>query len=160
MRPTLATVLLSAVVAMSASAATQSPTPAPSPVLAPEEISWGPAPPSLPAGAQAAVLYGDPAAAGPFAMRLKLPKGYRVPLHTHPVAEVVTVISGSFHLAMGEAAKDSTAKAFTAGSFFALEPGMKHYGFADAETVIQINGMGPWGITYVNPKDDPRNATP
>jgi quercetin dioxygenase-like cupin family protein len=150
MKPALAIVLSSAIAAVSASAAS---TPS---IVTPQEIAWGAAPPSLPAGAQSAVLYGDPSKAGPFAMRLKFPNGYRVPQHSHPVAEVVTVISGSFHLATGEGATDSNAKTLPAGSFFALEAGLPHYGFTDAETVIQINSTGPWGITYVNPKDDPR----
>jgi hypothetical protein len=31
--------------------------------------------------------------------------------------------------------------------------------FTDEETVVQINSTGPWGINYVNPKDDPRQKT-
>jgi quercetin dioxygenase-like cupin family protein len=93
-------------------------------------------------------------------MRLKLPSGYHISPHTHPEAEVVTVISGTFHLGVGKMAKDSAAKTLPAGSFFVVEPGMEHYPFASEETVVQINSMGPWGITYVNPKDDPRKPTP
>jgi hypothetical protein len=51
-----------------------------------QEIKWGPAPPSIPSGAQAAVLYGDPGKEGLFSLRLKLPKGYAIPPHTHPQA--------------------------------------------------------------------------
>jgi quercetin dioxygenase-like cupin family protein len=102
------------------------------------------------------VLYGDPSKEGLFAIRLKLPKGYRVPPHTHPQPEIVTVISGVFHIGMGDTADDSKAKALPAGSFIAIEPGMAHFAFFDEETVIQTNSKGPWGITYVNPKDDPR----
>jgi quercetin dioxygenase-like cupin family protein len=125
-------------------------------IVSPQEIEWGPAPAVLPPGAQAAVLFGDPSKEGLFALRLKLPQGYRVPPHTHPVDEVVTVVSGTFGLGMGETADQGSAQPLPAGSFFALPPGTAHYVFIDEETVIQISTMGPWGLTYVNPGDDPR----
>ena len=125
-------------------------------IVSPQEIKWGPAPAVLPPGARAAVLFGDPAKEGLFALRLKLPAGYRVPPHTHPVDEVVTVISGTFSLGMGETADQSSAQPLPAGSFFALPPSTAHYVFIDDETVIQISTVGPWGLTYVNPADDPR----
>jgi quercetin dioxygenase-like cupin family protein len=113
----------------------------------------------LPSGAEAPVLFGDPSKEGPFALRLKLPAGYRVPPHMHPVDEVVTVISGTFSLGMGETADQSSAQHLPAGSFFALPPGMAHYVFIDEGAVIQINTVGPWGLTYVNPADDPRQKS-
>jgi quercetin dioxygenase-like cupin family protein len=121
-----------------------------------QEIKWGPAPPSIPPGAQAAVLYGDPGKEGLFTLRLKLPKDYAIPPHTHPKPEIVTVISGTFRLGMGEKADKSKGQALPAGSFLALPPGMAHFAFADEDTVIQLNSTGPWGLTYVNPADDPR----
>jgi quercetin dioxygenase-like cupin family protein len=125
-------------------------------VTSAQEIKWGPAPPSIPPGAQAAVLYGDPGKEGLFSLRLKLPKGYTIPPHTHPKPEIVTVISGTFRLGMGEKADKSKGQPLPAGSFFALPPGMAHFAFADEDTVIQLNSTGPWGLTYVNPADDPR----
>jgi quercetin dioxygenase-like cupin family protein len=125
-------------------------------IVAPEEIKWGPAPAVLPPGAEAAVLFGDPGKEGLFALRIKLPEGYSVPPHTHPVDEVVTVISGTFGLGMGETADQGATQPLPAGSFFALPPGAAHYVFTDEETVIQITTVGPWGLTYVNPEDDPR----
>ena len=127
-------------------------------VVPAEEIKWGPAPPSLPAGAEVAVLYGDPAKEGLFAMRLKAPDGYRIPPHTHPGHEVVTVISGTFRLGMGDQADDAKAQALQAGSFFALSPGMAHYARFEGQTVVQVTTNGPWGISYVDPKDDPRQS--
>ena len=124
-------------------------------VISPQDIKWGPAPPSLPAGAQAAVLCGDPGKEGLFAFRLKVPKGYHIAPHTHPKPEIVTVLSGTARLGMGTTA----AQVLPADSFFALTPGSEHYFFADEETVIQLNSTGPWGINYVNPKDDPRQKT-
>ena len=122
------------------------------------DIKWSPAPPSLPAGAQAAALYGDPGKDGLFALRLKLPKGYAIAPHTHPKPEIVTVISGTFRLGMGASADRSKGEPLAAGSFFALHPGMAHFAFADEDTVIQLNGTGPWTLTYVNPNDDPRKT--
>jgi quercetin dioxygenase-like cupin family protein len=125
-------------------------------VVAPDEIEWAPAPASLPPGAEAAVLFGDPGEEGLFALRLKLPEGYSIPPHTHPADEVVTVLSGTFQLGMGETADRDKAQPLPAGSFFALPPGTAHYAFIDEDTVVQITTVGPWGLTYVNPADDPR----
>ena len=127
-------------------------------MLQPDQITWAPAPAALPAGAEAAVLYGDPSKEGLFALRLKLPDGYKIPPHTHPAIEAVTVISGTFKLGRGETADEAQAQALPAGSFFALSPGTPHFAFTVGETVVQINTVGPWGLTYVNPKDDPRQS--
>jgi quercetin dioxygenase-like cupin family protein len=127
-------------------------------ILSPQEIKWGVAPASVPRGAEASVLYGDPTKEGLFALRLKVPAGYRIPPHMHPKPEIVTVISGTFRLGMGETADKDKGQPLPAGSFFALAPGMAHYAFADEDTVIQLNSSGPWALTYVNPADDPRGT--
>jgi quercetin dioxygenase-like cupin family protein len=120
-------------------------------------VAWGPAPPSLPAGAQAAVLLGSPAKEGPFVLRLKFPAGYAVPPHRHSKDELLTVIAGGFAVASGEKL-DRTASPFLApASFVHLPAGMPHYAWVETETVVQINGVGPFDVTYVDPKDDPRN---
>jgi quercetin dioxygenase-like cupin family protein len=128
-------------------------------LITPQDVKWGSAPPSVPPGAQAAVLYGDPGKEGLFAFRLKLPQGYHIAPHTHPKPEIVTVLSGTARLGMGATADHDKAQVLPASSFFALQPGSEHYFFADEETVIQINSTGPWGINYINPKDDPRTKT-
>jgi quercetin dioxygenase-like cupin family protein len=128
-------------------------------VLTPQDVKWSPGPPSIPKGAEAAVLFGDPSKEGLFAMRLKMPKGYRIAPHNHPKPEIVTVISGTFRIGMGESADPSKAQALPAGSFFAFAPGMTHYASTDEDTVIQLNSTGPWSLTYINPKDDPRQKT-
>jgi quercetin dioxygenase-like cupin family protein len=130
-------------------------------VFLPQDIKWGPTPPSLPTGAEAAVLYGDPAKEGLFALRIKAPKDYRIPPHTHSKPEVITVISGKFSLGMGPAADRATVESLPAGSFSSMPPGVVHYVFVDEESVVQINATGPWDIDYVDPRNDPRlNVAP
>jgi quercetin dioxygenase-like cupin family protein len=123
-------------------------------MFTPQDIKWSAAPPSLPAGAEVALLHGDAAKEGLFALRLKVPKGYRVPPHTHPRPEIGTVLSGTVRLGMGE-----KEYVFPPGSFYATPPGMVHQFVADDEAVVQVNSTGPWGISYVNPKDDPRQKS-
>jgi len=125
-------------------------------VVAGDAVKWGPAPPSVPPGAEAAVLLGSPAKEGPFVLRLKLPAGFIVPPHRHSKDEVVTVISGRFVISAGEKVDQASMKALPAGSFFHLPAGMAHYAWAESESVVQINGMGPFDVVYIDPKDDPR----
>ena len=101
---------------------------------------------------------GDPSKEGLYALRLKVPKGYRIPPHTHPTQEVITVISGTINLGMGETADPAKAKALPAGTFYVMPPGMPHFAYFEEETIIQGNAIGPSVINYVNPADDPRNA--
>jgi len=125
-------------------------------LVTPAEIQWGPGPAILPAGIQGAVLYGDPTKEGLFAMRFKLPKGYRVAPHTLSKAGTFTVISGTFRIGMGEKVDPSKARAMPAGSFIALAPGAPHFVSVNEETVVQLNNIGPWELTYLDAKDDPR----
>ena len=125
-------------------------------IVAGDAIKWGPAPPSLPAGAQGAVLLGSPAKDGPFVIRLKFPAGFIVPPHRHSKDEVVTVISGQFVITPGEKVDRAAMKSLPAGSFFHLPAGMAHYAWAESESVVQVSGMGPFDVIYIDPKDDPR----
>ena len=122
----------------------------------PEKIQWKPGPPSLPPGAKMAVLEGDPTKEGPFTMRVLLPDGYKVQPHTHPATEHVTVISGTFNIGMGDKFDQAATQVMPAGSFGHWPAGMKHFAWVKGETVIQVHGMGPWKIQYLNPADDPR----
>jgi mannose-6-phosphate isomerase-like protein (cupin superfamily) len=121
-----------------------------------DQMKFGPAPPFLPAGAQLAVLEGDPmASSGDYTIRLKMPDGYKIAPHTHPARENVTVISGSLKVGMGDHFDASKMMSFGAGSFAYLDPAVHHYAAASGETVIQIHGMSPVQINYINPADDP-----
>ncbi len=127
-------------------------------VYAPGDLKWSDAPPVLPRGAKVAVLEGDPSKEGPFVMRVRLPDGYKIPPHTHPKPERVTVISGTFCVGMGARFDETKGKEMPAGSYGTWPAGMTHFVWARGETVIQLHGMGPWSLTYADPKDDPRNA--
>jgi quercetin dioxygenase-like cupin family protein len=127
-------------------------------LYAPAEIQWKDGPPSLPRGAKVAILEGDPAKEGFFVMRVRFPDGFHIPAHTHPKTERVTVISGTFKLAMGDNPQKEKAHTLPAGSFGYWPAGMVHAAWAEGETVVQVHAEGPWAINYVNPADDPRNA--
>jgi len=122
-----------------------------------DHIEWKDGPPSLPPGAKIAVLEGDPSKEGPFVFRVKAPDGYRIPPHTHPKTERITVISGTFNIGMGDKFDATKTKPMPAGTYGFWESGMKHFVWIKGETVAQFHGMGPWKIEYVNPADDPRN---
>jgi len=122
----------------------------------PTGINWQNGPASLDAGAQYALLEGDPSEPGVFTMRLKLPDGFVIAPHTHPNVERVTVISGRFHLGMQEVFDRNATMAFGPGSYTSMPPGMAHFAIAEGETVIQLTSVGPWEINYINPRDDPR----
>jgi quercetin dioxygenase-like cupin family protein len=127
-------------------------------VVSPDSLKWAAAPPAFPKGAQMAVLSGDPSKEGLYVFRLKLPAGFKVPAHTHPSDENVTVISGSFHIGMGGKLDETKGEAVKAGGFAHVPTGMQHYAWFTEDSVIQVHGMGPAGLTYVNPADDPRNS--
>jgi hypothetical protein len=123
-----------------------------------DQLHWEAAPPVLPKGAQIAVLSGDPSKAGPFTMRLKTPVGYKIPAHSHPTAERVTIISGDFHFGMGDKLDEAKAEKLGSGGFVDLPAKMNHYAFTGADTVVQIDSEGPFAITYANPSDDPSKS--
>jgi quercetin dioxygenase-like cupin family protein len=129
-------------------------------VALPDQVTWKPAPPSLPAGAKAAVLDGNPKEAGAFTMRLQLPDGYKIPPHYHPAAERVTVIKGTFEFGMGDKFDPSALNSLPTGSYVSMKPETHHFVRAKGNTVVQINGVGPWKLVYVNPADDPSKRTP
>ncbi len=130
-------------------------------LLTPGDVFWQPAPVNtgLPATVQLAILSGDPFKPGPFALRLKFPDGAVVPAHWHPTDEEVTVIAGTFAVGLGENFVEATLKPFPAGSYLLMPAQMSHFAKAQGETVVQINAQGPFVITYVNPADDPRQAS-
>lgn len=119
------------------------------------EIKWTDAP-SVGPGAQVAVLEGNPKASAPFTMRLKLPPHFKIPVHTHPAVERVTVISGSLHFAIGDRYEPAKAEVYGPGDVFIVPVGMPMFAYTrDDGTILQLNGIGPWGISYHDHADAP-----
>lgn len=122
----------------------------------PRDIKWEDAPPSLPKGAKAAVLYGDPDKSGPFVVRLMAPAAYKIAPHWHSQAENLTVISGTLYLGSGDKADPAHAQGLKPGGFHYLPAKAHHYAFTKTATILQIHGEGPFDIIYINPDDDPQ----
>jgi quercetin dioxygenase-like cupin family protein len=129
-------------------------------IAAPVDAKWGPAPPLLPAGAQIAVLSGDPGKPAPYAVRLKFPANYAIPAHSHPTDENVVIVTGSLTFGMGDKLSKTAAanKTLPVGGYALMPAGMNHYAFTTAGTTLILYGQGPVEFKYVNPNDDPRNA--
>lgn len=124
-------------------------------IITPAEIKWSDVP-SLPPGAKIGVIEGPMNEAVPFTVRIRFPPNYRLPAHWHPAVERVTVLSGTFHMGVGGKLDMQKTTPLAPGSVAIMQPKTNHFAWTDEETVVQLNGVGPWGITYVNPKDDPR----
>jgi quercetin dioxygenase-like cupin family protein len=124
-------------------------------MVTPGDLKWVDVP-SLPPEAKIAVIEGPLTEAVPFTFRLRLPADYKIPAHWHPAIEHVTVISGTFNLGTGDKLDAAKTKPLSAGSVAIMQPNTNHFGWTKEETIVQVHGVGPWGITYVNPADDPR----
>lgn len=124
-------------------------------MVTPDDLSWTDVS-SLPPGAKIAVIEGPMTEAVPFTVRIKLPADYKIPPHWHPAVERVTVLSGTFNIGMGDEMDAQKTTALGPGSVIIMQPETKHFAWTKEETLVQLNGMGPWGITYVDPADDPR----
>ena len=123
--------------------------------LTPGDIKWGPAPPTIPPGPMVAVMAGDPGGTGPFTIRIKFPDGFRMPAHWHPTDEHVTVLSGTLALGMGDTIEPAAMTKVAAGGYALLPAGMHHSARAASAVTVQVEGLGPFALTYVNPADDP-----
>jgi quercetin dioxygenase-like cupin family protein len=129
-------------------------------IAKPGEAQWGPAPPFIPAGAQIAVLAGDPTKPVPYAVRLKFPAHYAIPAHSHPTDEHVVVTTGALTFGMGDKLTTGAGnKTLGVGGFALMPASMNHFAYTTAaETTIVLYGTGPVEFKYVNPSDDPRNV--
>lgn len=138
------------------------PTAAPVPVtnashimLTPNDLKWADVP-ALPPGAKISVLEGSLSEQGFATVRLKFPTDYKVPPHWHPVAERVTVLSGTLNVGLGDELDTTKTMPLPAGSLMVVQPQSHHFIWTKEETMVQLNVVTPWGINYVNPADDPR----
>ena len=109
-------------------------------------------PPGFPPGGKITVLHGDPFSPGPFALRLQLPDGYQIPLHWHPNAEYLTVLSGGLQMGLGKAVDLKSANRYEAGDFLFIPGREAHFGQAQGATVLQITGNGPFVLNLGMPK--------
>lgn len=124
-------------------------------IVLPDRMTWGPPPPGLPSGAQASVVSGDPSRPGFYVVRIRAPEGYTIRPHWHTQDEHITVLSGRVEMGIG----DELGKNITPGgpgAYFELPGGHHHSAVMRGETIVQIDGLGPFDIFYVNPSDDPR----
>jgi hypothetical protein len=124
-------------------------------MITPGELKWSDVP-SLPPGAKITLIEGPMNEAVPFTVRIRFPADYQLPAHWHPAVERVTVLSGIFHMGVGDKLDMQKTTPLAPGSIAIMQPKTNHFAWTQEETVVQLNGVGPWGITYVNPKDDPR----
>ena len=121
----------------------------------PNDLKWDDVP-SLPKGAKVAMIEGPMNQAVPFTVRLKFPANYKIPPHWHPAIEHVTVLSGTFNMGIGEKFDEKSSHALPSGAMMIMQPKTPHFGWTQSETIVQVHGVGPWAVNYVNPADDPR----
>lgn len=118
--------------------------------LVPDQVAWASAP-GLPPDWQIAVLMGDPAKAGAYVQRVKLPPNAAIPPHMHPDDENITVLSGAFGIGEGEVVDKAKGRVLPAGSFYHLPANTPHFAWAGPEgAIIQIHGVGPSGMKMVH----------
>lgn len=126
----------------------------------PSEFEWREQP-SLPQGAQFAVLLGDPTGPGRYVFRLRVPAGHRAEPHSHPDARVYTVMAGVFHLGFGHAFSEDRLEEYPEGSVVLVRAGRNHFQWAKSGAYeVQVEGDGPTAVVYLDPADDPRRRAP
>ena len=122
----------------------------------PEEIDWKSFP-AFPPPVRLAVVVGDPSQPGPYVIRVKLPSGVRLMPHQHQEDRVYTVMSGVFYLGLGSRFDDEQLQAYPPGAVIVLPGNTAHFHWAKSGTyVTQVSAIGPLGLEYLDPMDDPR----
>jgi quercetin dioxygenase-like cupin family protein len=124
----------------------------------PDQLQWKDLP-ALGAGVKLALIEGPMNEAVPFTVRIKFPAGVKVPAHWHPGIEHVTVMSGAFNIGIGDKFDESKVMRLPPGSITIMQPKTTHFALFNEETILQVHGVGPWEVNYVNPADDPRKKT-
>ena len=120
-----------------------------------DAIQWGDPPPVFEKGARFAVISGDPGKEGLYTVRLQMPAGYKIAPHWHPTDEHVTVLAGTIAIGMGEKFDENSMTKLPQGGYALLPAEMRHFAMAKTDAIIEVYGMGPFALTYVNPADDP-----
>jgi quercetin dioxygenase-like cupin family protein len=124
--------------------------------LTPAEMKWTSQGALATPGLEQLNLIGDPAKSGPYTLRLKFPKGFKIAPHTHPDSREVTVLSGVFATGYGESFDGAKLKILPAGSFYTELANVPHYIEIEEDTVLQVSGKGPSGRNFVNRSDNPK----
>jgi quercetin dioxygenase-like cupin family protein len=126
--------------------------------ILPEDIEWK-AFAALPPSVGLAVLVGEPSAPRPYVIRVKVPAGVKTMPHRHPEDRIYTVISGVFYVGLGDQFDTDKLHAYPPGCVIVLPGHTSHYHWAKSgEYVVQVTAIGPLGLEYINPEDDPRDA--
>lgn len=124
-----------------------------------EDVEWKPFP-AFPPSVRLAVVVGQPSEEGPYTIRVKVPRGVKLMPHKHPEDRVYTVISGIFYIGLGDQFDAAKLEAYPPGSVIVLLGNTSHFHWAKSgEYISQVTAIGPLGLDYVNPKDDPRNPS-
>ncbi|MGZ3697982.1 MAG: cupin domain-containing protein, partial [Bdellovibrionota bacterium] len=124
--------------------------------ILPEEVDWKPFA-AFPPEVTLAVLVGDPARPGPYTIRVRVPHGVKLMPHRHPEDRIYTVISGVFYIGLGDRFEPDRMTAYPPGAVVVLPGGTSHFHWAKSgEYVTQVTAVGPLGVEYVDPSDDPR----
>jgi quercetin dioxygenase-like cupin family protein len=125
----------------------------------PEDLAWKPFP-AFPPSVRLAVVVGQPSVPGPYVVRVKVPSGVKLMPHKHPEDRVYTVMSGVFYIGLGDNFDADSLGAYPPGSVLVLPGHTFHFHWAKSgEYITQVTGIGPLGLEYLNPKDDPRNES-
>jgi quercetin dioxygenase-like cupin family protein len=127
--------------------------------LRPEDVEWQSFA-AFPPGVHLAVLAGRPSEEGLYAIRVKVPHGTKFMPHRHSEDRIYTVMSGVFCIGLGDSFDDGKLKAYGPGAFIELPRNTAHFHWAKSgEYVTQVVAIGPLGLEYVNPNDDPRGQS-
>jgi hypothetical protein len=124
----------------------------------PEDIKWKPFP-AFPPSVCLAVVVGEPSKEGPYTIRVRVPHDVKLMPHRHPEDRVYTVISGVFYIGLGDQFDADKLQAYPPGAVVVLPGDTPHFHWAKSgEYISQVTAMGPLGLEYLDPKDDPRNG--
>lgn len=125
--------------------------------IRPEEVEWQPFA-AFPPAARLAILIGNPTKPGPYTIRVRLPAGTQMMPHKHPEDRIYTVMEGVFYIGLGETFDESKLTAYGVGSVVVLPGDQAHFHCArSGQYVTQVTAIGPLGLSYVHPSDDPRS---
>ncbi len=126
-------------------------------VITPDQLKWTNQPPDRPTGAQRVILVGNPETKGSFTVFVKYPAGTKFPPHSFATEGHLTVLDGELHIGFGDTFDEAKATTVPKMGFIVVPANVNNYLWTDKETIVEVQGMGPTKLTYVNPSDNPMN---